>query len=31
MLVPFAWRGVFYTISACYSKELGRDGTLEDL
>ena len=31
MLVPFAWRGVFCKIPACYIEELGRNGTLEDL
>jgi len=31
MLVPFARRGVFRTISARYANELGRKGALEDL
>lgn len=31
VLVPFAWRGVFRTISARYANELGRKGALEDL
>jgi len=31
MLVPFARRGVFCTVSAYYTEELERNDTLEDI
>ena len=31
MLVSFARRGVFHTVSACYTEELGRNGAMEGL